>query len=210
MLNILITDDHSIVRQGFRDVLIKEMGQVVVGEASNAQEALQMVGKKRWDAVVLDISMPGRSGLDVLRDIKAAHATLPVLILSMHDEEQFALRVLKAGASGYMNKASAPSELVRAVRKILTGGRYVSPSLAEKLVTHLVDDSEKPPHERLSDREFEIMCLIASGKSREAIGKAIHLSVKTVSTYRSRILEKMKFQGNAEITRYAIENSLVN
>lgn len=190
--------------------MTKEMGEVEIGEASNASEAMQLVREKKWDVVVLDISMPDRSGLDVLREIKTERPDLPVLILSMHGEDQFAMRVLKSGASGYLNKATAPTELIHAVRKILAGGRYVSPSLAEKLVSHLVEHSEKLPHERLSDREFEIMCLIASGSSREQIGKALHLSVKTISTYRARVLEKMNIEGNAEITRYALKHNLVN
>jgi DNA-binding NarL/FixJ family response regulator len=210
MLKILITDDHAIWRQGFHSVLLKGMGQIEVGEACNATEALQMVRKKKWDAMVMDISMPGRSGLDVLPDIKAVEPKLPVLILSMHDEEQFAMRALKAGASGFLNKASAATELVTAVRKVIAGGRYISPSLAEKLVCHLIDESDKPAHEQLSDREFEIMCMIAGGKSREQIAKALYLSVKTVSTYRARLLEKMKLEGNADITRYAIQKNLIS
>jgi DNA-binding NarL/FixJ family response regulator len=193
-----------------KDVLAKGLGSIEWGEAADAQQTLDLVQKQSWNVLVLDISLPGRSGLDVLPDIKAAQPDLPVLILSMHGEEQFALRVLKAGAAGFVNKGSAPSELVNAVQKIIEGGCYIGASLAQKLVSHLLNNSEKPSHEQLSDREFEIMRLIANGHGREQIARSIHLSVKTVSTYRARLMEKMKFKSNAEITRYAIKNNLVS
>ncbi len=202
-------DDHAVVRRGLRQILADEFRRADFGEARNAQEALARVWKEKWDVVVLDISMPGRSGLEVLREIKNAKAKVPVLVLSMHPEDQFAMRVLKAGASGYMNKESAPEELVRAVQKLLAGGRYVSPSLAEKMALYLTDDIKGTPHERLSNREFQVMRLIASGKTVREIAEENFLSVKTVRTYRQRILEKMGLKRNAELIRYALEHKLV-
>ncbi len=208
-MKILIVDDHAVVRRGLRQILADEFRRADFGEARNAQEALARVWKEKWDVVVLDISMPGRSGLEVLREIKNAKAKVPVLVLSMHPEDQFAVRVLKAGASGYMTKESAPEELVRAVQKLLAGGRYVSPSLAEKMALYLTEDLKGTPHERLSNREFQVMRLIASGKTVREIAEENFLSVKTVRTYRQRILEKMGLKRNAELTRYALEHQLV-
>ncbi len=202
-------DDHAVVRRGLRQILADEFRRADFGEARNAQEALARVWKEKWDVVVLDISMPGRSGLEVLREIKNAKAKVPVLVLSMHPEDQFAMRVLKSGASGYMNKESAPEELVRAVQKLLAGGRYVSPSLAEKMALYLTEDIKGTPHERLSNREFQVMRLIASGKTVREIAEENFLSVKTVRTYRQRILEKMGLKRNAELIRYALEHKLV-
>lgn len=202
-------DDHAVVRRGLRQILADEFQRADFGEARNAQEALARVWKEKWDVVVLDISMPGRSGLEVLRGIKNAKAKVPVLVLSMHPEDQFAMRVLKEGASGYMNKESAPEELVRAVQKLLAGGRYVSPSLAEKMALYLTEDIKGTPHERLSNREFQVMRLIASGKTVREIAEENFLSVKTVRTYRQRILEKMGLKRNAELIRYALEHKLV-
>ena len=198
-----------MVRRGLRQILADEFRRADFGEARNAQEALARVWKEKWDVVVLDITMPGRSGLEVLREIKNAKAKVPVLVLSMHPEDQFAMRVLKAGASGYMNKESAPEELVRAVQKLLAGGRYVSPSLAEKMALYLTEDIKGTPHERLSNREFQVMRLIASGKTVREIAEENFLSVKTVRTYRQRILEKMGLKRNAELIRYALEHKLV-
>ncbi len=198
-----------MVRRGLRQILADEFRRADFGEARNAQEALARVWKEKWDVVVLDISMPGRSGLEVLREIKNAKAKVPVLVLSMHPEDQFAVRVLKSGASGYMTKESAPEELVRAVQKLLAGGRYVSPSLAEKMALYLTDDIKGTPHERLSNREFQVMRLIASGKTVREIAEENFLSVKTVRTYRQRILEKMGLKRNAEVIRYALEHQLV-
>lgn len=214
MTRILITDDHALIRRGLRQILVEGsdkvgFGRLVVEEAANAEEALQKIWKDHWDAVVMDISMPGRSGLDVLRDIKLARPQLPVLILSMHSEEQFAVRVLKAGAAGYITKASAPQELVQAIKKVMSGGKYVSPSLAERLAYDLSQPTDKPPNETLSDREFQVMCLIASGKTVSQIAEKLGLSVKTISTYRARVLEKMGMKTNAELTHYAIKNRLV-
>ncbi|MEW6305520.1 MAG: response regulator transcription factor [Verrucomicrobiota bacterium] len=208
-MRILITDDHAVVRQGLKQILADEFKTAVFGEAGNAQEALGLVWKEEWDIVILDITMPGRSGPEVLQDIKKARPKLPVLVLSMHPEDQFAVRVLKSGAAGYMTKESAPEELVGAVKKLLTGGRYVSASLAEKMASYLAVDVQKPPHERLSDREFQVLRMIASGKTVTQIARELALSVKTISTYRTRILEKMAMSTNAELTHYAIQNHLV-
>jgi DNA-binding NarL/FixJ family response regulator len=203
-----LADDHAVVRHGLKQILADEFKRAAFGEARNAQEALNRVWKEAWDIVVLDITMPGRSGLEVLREIRKSHPKLPVLVLSMHPEGQFAVRVLKRGAAGYMTKESAPEELVGAVKKIMAGGRYVSTSLAEKLATYLSSD-QKPPQERLSDREFQVLRLIASGKIVSEIAKELSLSVKTISTYRSRILEKMGMRNNAELMHYAMQHQLV-
>lgn len=208
-MKILITDDHAVVRQGLKQILAEEFTRAEFGEASSAQEAIDRVWKENWDVVVLDITMPGRSGLEVLQEIKKSRPKLPVLVLSMHPEDQFAVRLLKIGASGYMTKESAPNELVGAVKKVLNGGRYVSSSLAEKMASYLAIDVQTPPHERLSDREFLVMRHIASGKTPTMIAKELGLSVKTISTYRMRILEKMSMSNNAELTTYAIHNQLV-
>jgi DNA-binding NarL/FixJ family response regulator len=208
-MKILITDDHAVVRQGLKQILLEEFTRAEFGEATNAQEAIDRVWKENWDVVVLDITMPGRSGLEVLKEIKKSRPKLPVLVLSMHPEDQFAVRLLKIGAAGYMTKESAPNELVGAVKKVIAGGRYVSPALAEKMASYLAVDVQTPPHERLSDREFLVLRLIASGKTPTAIAKELALSVKTISTYRMRILEKMSMSNNAELTHYAIQNQLV-
>jgi two-component system, NarL family, invasion response regulator UvrY len=208
-MKILITDDHAVVRQGLKQILAEEFTKAEFGEATNAQEAIDRVWKENWDVVVLDITMPGRGGLEVLKEIKKSRPKLPVLMLSMHPEDQFAVRLLKIGASGYMTKESAPNELVGAVKKVMAGGRYVSAALAEKMASYLAIDVQTPPHERLSDREFLVLRLIASGKTPTAIAKELGLSVKTISTYRMRILEKMSMSNNAELTHYAIQNQLV-
>jgi DNA-binding NarL/FixJ family response regulator len=209
-MKILLTDDHAVVRHGLKQILADEFSKATFGEARNAQEALNKIWKEHWDVVVLDITMPGRSGLEVLREIKKSKPKLPVLVLSMHPEGQFAVRVLKRGASGYMTKESAPEELVGAIKKVLAGGRYVSPSLAEKLATYLSGgEAQKAPQETLSDREFQVLRLIASGKIVSEIAKELSLSVKTISTYRSRILEKMGMKNNAELMHYAMQHQLV-
>ena len=197
------------MRHGLKQILADEFKRAVFGEARNAQEALDLVWKENWDIAILDITMPGRSGLDVLRELKKSKPRLPVLVLSMHPENQFAVRVLKRGASGYMTKESAPVELVGAVKKVMAGGRYVSASLAEKLATYLAADSHKPAQELLSDREFQVLRLIASGKIVSEIARELSLSVKTISTYRSRILEKMGLRNNAELMHYAMQHQLV-
>jgi two-component system invasion response regulator UvrY len=208
-MKILITDDHAVVRQGLKQILADEFKRAHFGEASNAQEALERVWKQPWDVVVLDITMPGRSGLEVLKEIKRSRPALPVMVLSMHPEDQFAVRVLKAGAAGYMTKESAPSELVGAIKMVMAGRRYVSPNLAEKMAAYLAVDNHRPPHEQLSDREFQVMRMIAAGKTVTEIGKELSLSVKTISTYRTRILEKMLMKTNAEITHYVLQNQLL-
>jgi len=208
-MRILITDDHAVVRSGLKQILAEEFKRAEFGEAGSAQEAIDRVWKENWDVVVLDITMPGRSGLEVLKEIKKSRPKLPVLVLSMHPEDQFAVRLLKIGASGYMTKESAPNELVGAVKKVIGGGRYVSPALAEKMASYLAIDVQTPPHERLSDREFLVLRQIASGKTPTIIAKDLGLSVKTISTYRMRILEKMSMSNNAELTHYAIQNNLV-
>lgn len=209
MIKILIADDHPVVRKGLKEIIEETPDMVVGGEASNGQEALEKVRKGDIDIVVLDISMPGRSGLDTLKQLKSENPELSVLVLSMYPEEQYAVRVLRAGASGYLTKESAPDELIAAIRKASTGRKYISSSLAEKLAFDLEIGVEKPPHETLSDREYEVMCMIASGKTGREIGEELFLSVKTISTYRSRILEKMKMKSNAELTHYAIKHRLV-
>jgi DNA-binding NarL/FixJ family response regulator len=208
-MRILIADDHAVVRRGLRQILAEAFKRAVFGEATNAQEALDLVWSEPWNAVILDLTMPGRSGLDILKEIKRARPKLPVLILSMHPEDQFAVRLLKAGASGYMTKESAPEELVGAVNKVVAGGRYVSAPLAEKLASLIVSDVHEAPHESLSDREFLILRMIASGKPVGAIARELSLSVKTVSTYRARLLEKMRMSNNSELVQYAFQNELI-
>lgn len=209
MLRVLITDDHAMIRVGLKQVLAKSFPSAVVGEAQNAEEALEAIRRKNWDLLVMDITMPGRSGLDVLKDIQLAKPKLPVLIMSMHGEDQFAVRVLKSGAAGFISKHSAPEELVNAVQKILAGGRYVSSKVAERLVLDLGNETGKLQHETLSNRELQVLCMFAMGKINKEVAEKLSLSVKTVSTYRARILEKMSMSSNAELTRYAIKNGLV-
>jgi DNA-binding NarL/FixJ family response regulator len=210
MIDILIVDDHAIVRQGLKQIMATEPDFLVAGEAGAVPEALDLVRKRRWDAVILDIGLPGRSGLEALSDIKKEHPRLPVLILSMYSDEQFAVRALRAGASGYLSKACAPEELVTALRKILRGEKYVSPGVAEKLVLDLTATGDRPLHETLSDREYEVLRLIASGKTVSEIAVRMSLSVKTISTYRARILKKMRMKTNAELTHYAVISRLVD
>ncbi len=210
MISIIIVDDHPIVRQGLKQILSEEPDMATFGEAKNSQEVLDLIRKQDWDAVVLDITMPGRGGLDILREIKHERPKLPVLMLSIHPEDQYAVRALKAGASGYLNKESAPEELVRAIRKILRGGKYISPTLAEKMAFNLETETDRPAHEALSDREYQVMLMIASGKTTSVIAEEMSLSIKTVSTYRSRILEKMKMKSNVDLTYYVIKNNLID
>jgi two-component system invasion response regulator UvrY len=209
MIQILIVDDHAILRRGLKEILEREFRDVSIGGAGTAEQALTQLDSEKWDLVILDITMPGRSGVDVLRHLKALRPKLPVLVLSMHPEDQYGKRVLKAGASGYMNKESAPEELIKAVRKLLSGGRYVSPTLAETLAVDLGRDDGTPAHERLSDREFEVLRKMASGKTVGQIAQELHLSVPTVSTYRARILEKLGMSNTAELIRYALSHHLV-
>ncbi len=207
MIRILIVDDHPIVRRGIRDILSESLDIGATDEASHGQEALRMIHDSNYDLVLLDIAMPGRNGLEVLKDIKREKPGLPVLVLSVYPEEQYAIRALRAGASGYLTKESAPDELIRAIWKACRGGKYVTSSLAEKLASHL-DDPGKLPHETLSEREYQVLFMIASGKSLTEIAEVLLLSVKTVSTYRSRLLDKMGMKSNAELARYMLENHL--
>jgi two-component system invasion response regulator UvrY len=210
MTRILIADDHAILRRGLREILARELEGSVCGEASDAAETLAQIQRDAWDLVILDISMPGRSGLDVLRELKTSWPKLPVLVLSMHPENQYGKRILRAGASGYMNKESAPEELVKAVRKLLAGGRYVSAALAEKLASDLSPDAGRPIHEVLSDREFEVLRMIGAGKTVSQIAEDLHLGVTTVSTYRARILEKMQMNTTAELMHFTLHNRLID
>ena len=210
MFRILVVDDHEVVRKGLMKVLAETLQPVKVDEAKTGQDALGKVLKSEYDLVLLDIKMPGKSGLDVLKEIKQHRPKLPVMILSMHPEEQFAIRAIRAGASGYLTKESAGDELVLAIRKALKGEKYISGSLAQLLADELDVDSGRPLHEILSDREYQVMLMIASGKPVGAIAKELRLSVKTISSYRSNILLKTRMKNNAEITHYAIQNKLVD
>lgn len=210
MIKILIADDHAIVRQGLKQTVADQPDMEVAGEARNAQETLKLVREAQFDVVMLDITMPGRSGLEVLKELKSELPKLPVLILSMHSEEQFAVRALKAGAAGYITKQSAPKELIKAIRKVHRGGKYVSPSITETLAFALGIDEEKAAHEKLSDREYQVMCMIAAGRTLKEIADELSLSEKTIGTYRVRVLEKMNMKRNAELIRYAVQNELVS
>jgi DNA-binding NarL/FixJ family response regulator len=209
MIKVLIADDHPIVRQGLRQILSETGDMVVAGEAANGQETLDQVRMGGWDVLVLDITMPDRSGFDILKELKHEQPDLPVLVLSIHAEEQLAVRVLKAGASGYLTKENAPDELVKAIRKVVSGGRYISPGLAESLAFGLDEAAGPSRHETLSDREFQVMQLMASGKTLTEIAETLSLSAKTVSTYRARLLEKLNLRTNSELIRYVIENRLL-
>jgi two-component system invasion response regulator UvrY len=209
MIRALVADDHAVVRHGLRD-LFSESGDIVVqGEATTAQEVLDQLQKESWDVIVLDLNLPDRNGLDLLGDVRRQRPDLPVLILTMFAEEQFAVRAMRAGAAGYVTKESAPQELIQAVRKVVNRGRYVSPELAERLAHWVDGNSEKPPHETLSTREFQIFLMLASGHPVSKIADELCLSVKTVSTYRARVLEKMHLKANADLTLYAVRNRLV-
>jgi two-component system, NarL family, invasion response regulator UvrY len=209
MLNILIADDHAIVRKGLIQVL-EDFSEInSIDEAENGFEVEEMVRENHYDLVILDLSMPGRGGLDTLKQVKIDNPLLPVLILSIHPEEQYAVRLLKAGASGFLNKASAPEELVSAIKKVVSGGKYISSSMAEHLASEIEKDSTNMPHERLSDREYQVMVMIASGKTVSEIAQTLNLSVKTISTYRTRILEKMELENNAKLVHYALQQNLL-
>jgi DNA-binding NarL/FixJ family response regulator len=210
MIRVLIADDHAIVRRGLKQILSDTPGISLAGEAANGQQALHKARTETVDVLVLDITMPGRSGFDILQEIKHELPELPVLIMSVHDEDQFGVRVLKAGASGYITKESAPDEMVGAIRKVVGGGKYVSASLAEILTLRLGAASDQPLHETLSDREFQVMQMMSAGKTATEIAEALSLSVKTISTYRARILDKLHLKTNAEIISYAIRNQLID
>jgi DNA-binding NarL/FixJ family response regulator len=209
-MKVLIADDHAVVRRGLKETINESFPKTTFGEAKTAQEAIESVRRQDWDVVILDISMPGKSGLDILDDLKRLRPKVPVLFLSMHPEEQYAKRALKAGAAGYLTKESVPEELKTAVKRVLGGGRYVSATLAEKLAYDLRHGSDVPVHELLSDREFQVLRMIASGKTVKEIAGEISLSVKTISTYRSRILEKTGLKTTAELIRYALQSQLVD
>lgn len=210
MRRILLVDDHEVVRDGVKKLFDDQPGPVVFGEASTVAEALKLAAQQAWDAAVVDLSLGGRDGLELLKELKQMHPRLPVLILSMHSEAQYARRAFKAGADGYVTKDSPGAELVKAIYKILKSEKYVSPALAEKLANELGRDAEGPPHEILSDREYQVFYLIASGKTVSEIAEMLSLSDKTISTYRARILEKMGLKTNAELTYYAFQNKLIN
>jgi DNA-binding NarL/FixJ family response regulator len=208
-MKILIVDDHAVVRQGIKQILSEMNEPVEIGEAGNGGDAMQLLRKQAWDMVLLDIGLPGKNGIEVLKQIKGEWKKLPVLMLSMYPEDQYALRAIRAGASGYMTKETAPDDLLSAISKVRGGGRYISPEVAEKLVFELDEVSDELPHLALSDREFEVLRFIASGRTVSEIADELSLSVKTISTYRTRILEKMKMKHNAELTHYAIKHELV-
>ena len=210
MIRVLIADDHPILRGGLKELLVRHLESVVCGEAANAEQALAQVHHQPWDVLILDITMPGRSGFDILSDVKQMQPKLPILVLSVHPEEQYAKRAIKAGARGYLRKESAPEELIQAVRRLLAGRRYVSAALAEQLARDLHENSDRPVHDVLSAREFEILVMIGLGKTVNQIAAELHLSGATVSTYRARVLEKMKLATTAELMRYAIRNHLVD
>jgi len=210
MIKVLLADDHAILRGGVKEILVRNIEDVECGEAGNAEQVLAQVREYHWHLLILGITMPGRSGLAILADLKALRPELPVLILSMLPEEQFGAQAFRAGAQGYMEKKSAPDELIQAVRRILAGGRYVSPKLAEKFARDLQEDADRSRHEALSPREFEILVLIGSGQTVGQIAEKLHLRGTTVSTYRARIMEKMKMTTTGDLIRYALQNHLVN
>lgn len=209
MIRVITVDDHAVVRRGLKQIIEEESDMKVVNEAGNGRYAISVIRQTACDVVILDISLPGLGGIEVLRHIRHEYPNLPVLIMSMHEEKQYAFRVIKAGASGYLMKDSIPEELINAIRRIIAGGKYISPSFSEALIQEQ-ELSETPLHEKLSDREFQIMCMIARGKALKDIGEVLFISGKTVSTYRTRILEKMKMKTNAEIVSYALKHELIN
>ena len=209
MIKILIADDHAIVREGLKQIVAEEKDMLVAGEAGDTNEMFDLLKKEEFTIIILDISMPGRSGLEALKFLKKNYPEVPTLILSMFSEEQYGLRALKAGAAGYLKKVSAPTELVSAIRKIVSGGKYINQSLAERLADEYDSDRKERMHDKLSNREYQIMCLIASGKSAEEIAHDLSISINTVYSYRNRILEKMHLKSNVELTQYALQNKLI-
>lgn len=209
-IKILIADDHAVVRRGVKEILAEEFPNTVLGEAGNAQEVIQQVGERKWDLVILDISLPGRSGLDALREMKQIRPALAVLVFSTYSEDQFAVRTLRAGAAGYVTKTSLPKELVQAVRRILGGGKHITRALAETLADCLEDSSAKPFHDTLSDREYQIMCLVASGKTLREIAEDLRLGESTVSTYRQRVFRKLRVKKKSELVQYVLQHRLIH
>ena len=210
-MNVLIVDDHAVVRRGLAEILTDEFDGVNIGEADDAAEARRYMRDEAWNVAIVDIALPGESGLTLLKEIRDVWPEIPVLVLSFHPEKRYALRALRAGAAGYLTKEAAPDELVSAVKKVMDGGKYVTQSIAERLAFQVADDGGgEAPHERLSDREYQVMIRLASGKTVSEIADEMHLSVNTISTYRSRLLEKMRMETNAEVTRYAVENGLMD
>ncbi len=209
-IHVLIADDHAIVRQGLKQILSETDDLVVTGEADDGADALQLARQQPWDVFLLDVSMPNRNGIDTLKQLKKEFPRLPVLILSMHPEEQYAVRALKAGAAGYLTKQSAPEQLVTAIRQVAGGKKYVSTAVAQQLIEALSDDTDKLPHERITDREYQVLVMISTGNTLTQIAENLNLGVATVSTYRARLLEKMGLKSTAEIIRYGLENGLVD
>jgi len=210
MIKILIADDHAIVREGLKQIVSETTDIAIEGEAINGQQVLELIRTNKWDVILLDIAMPGRGGIDTLKQLKIEKPALPVLVLSMYPEEQYAVRALKAGASGYLTKESAPEELIEAIRKVSNGGKYISSSLSEKLAITVGEGIEKPLHEKLSDREYQVVLMIASGKTANEIADELSLSIKTISTNRARALKKMGMKNNAELTYYVIKQGLID
>ncbi len=208
MFKILIGDDHAIIRKGLRQILQEEISKCDIDEAADGMDVIRKINEKQYDILILDISMPKRNGIDLLNQLKIEKPDIPILILSIHPEEQYAIRVLKAGAAGFINKASAPEELVHAIRKITGGGKYISPVVAEQLATNIRNPGQAP-HEHLSDREYQVMLMIASGNTIKEIAEELSLSVKTISTYRARLLEKMELDNNAKLTKYVLQHNLL-
>lgn len=209
MINIIIADDHAIVREGLKQIVGEEPGITVVGEAEDASALFELLKTKDTNIIILDINMPGKSGLEALKDLRKEYPKIPVLILSMYSEEQYGLRALKAGAAGFLKKVSAPEELVKAIRKIVGGGKYISPEMAEKLADNFEENRKMLPHELLSNRELQIMCEIGIGKTADEIADDLSISIHTVYSYRNRILEKMNLKSNVELTQYVIKNKLI-
>jgi two-component system invasion response regulator UvrY len=210
MIKVCVVDDHAVVREGLKRIIAVNYGMAVMGETGDGHEALRIIRSGRFDLVLLDITMPTKNGLDLLKELHAESPLLPVLVLTMHAEDRYAVRVLRAGAAGYLTKDAAPAQLIQVIRKVIRGGKYVSPELAENLVYHLDSHSTRPLHEILSDREYQVLCMIGSGKTVTEIAGKLCLSLKTISTYRVRLLEKLNMKNNAELTRYAIKEGLVD
>ena len=210
MIRIVIADDHEIVRAGLKQIISDDEDMEVTGESNNGEKLIELVKKNDYDVVLLDLKMSGISGIDVIKHIKTIKPALPIVVLSMHAEDQYAVRTIKAGASGYLTKETAAENLITAVRRVVAGGKYISPTLAETLADSIAGGGSDLPHEKLTDREFQVLCMIASGKTVTEIGSELFLSVKTISTYRQRVLEKMNMKNNSELTHYAIKNNLLD